>query len=193
MRANTEIFQEMLGAKNVRKMVLVLLAGAAIMPVAAAQADTRQDIIDNAARCGALSDDRQWLDCFYGSAQPMRSRLGLAPASEAQIRLSGSASVVSAPKSERAMQGFGAPPPKPLAINNLSAKLVKYTLDSHGQFTVTLDNGQVWRQQSGDTAIAHWNPEKSVQYVIVINSGFLGSYNLAVQGQPERFKVERLQ
>jgi hypothetical protein len=183
----------MLCAEKFWKAAFVLLAGAAITPLASARADTRQDIMDNAARCRALSDDRQWLDCYYGSAQPMRSRLGLAPASEAQIRLSGSAAIASAPAPARAMQGFGAPPPEPPAINHLSAKLVKYTLDSHGQFTVTLDNGQVWRQESGDTAVAHWNPAKSSQYVVVINSGFLGSYNLAVQGQPETFKVQRLQ
>jgi hypothetical protein len=186
---NMEIFQETRAGKF-RRAIFVLLSGVVIMPAAPAWADTRQDILNNAARCAALSDDRQWLDCYYGSAQPMRSRLGLAPASEAQMRLSGSATQAApAP----VMQGFGAPPPRPPAIDNLSAKLVKYTLDAHGKFTVALDNGQVWRQESGDTAVAHWNRAKSAQYVVVIRSGFLGSYNLAVRGQPETFKVQRLQ
>ena len=181
-------------AVDFRKVIVVLFGSAAIMPLTTARADTRQDIIDNVTRCAAFSDDRQWLDCFYGSAEPMRSRLGLPPAPEPQTRLSGSVRLGSAPPPARVMQGFGALPSKPPAIvDNLSAKLLKYTLDSHGQFTVTLDNGQVWRQESGDTAIAHWDPAKSTQYVIVIKSGFLGSYNLGVQGQPELFKVQRLQ
>jgi hypothetical protein len=173
-------------AANCRVMVFALLAGSVLAP--AALADARQDIIDNAARCKALQDDRQWLDCYYGAAQPMRARLGLPPASEGQIRLSGAM-----PENPGGAAGsFGAPMPAVSRPDHVSAKLANYTLDAHGFFTVTLSNGQVWRQLSGDTTLAHWNQSKSAQYVVTINSGAFGSYNLQVQGKPERFKVERL-
>lgn len=57
------------------------------LPQGAALADTRQDVMAGAQRCAAIADDRTWLDCFYGSAQPMRARLGLAPASARQQSL----------------------------------------------------------------------------------------------------------
>jgi hypothetical protein len=166
----------------------LVLMGLSLANVGDARADPRQDMIDNAARCAALSDDRQWLDCVYGSLQPMRARLGLPPATEAQIRLSG----IPTAKDDSAKQSFGLPPPPPLLLDHVSARLTTFTLDQHGLFTAVLSNGQVWRQISGDTTLARWNPKKAAQYVIVISSGVLGSYNLQVQGQPYRFKVERL-
>src|ERR1700749_4389743 len=48
---------------------------------------TRDEVMSGAARCAGIADNRSWLDCFYGSAQPMRALLGLAPAPPAQTRL----------------------------------------------------------------------------------------------------------
>src|SRR5262249_2597632 len=36
---------------------------------------------------GAIGDDRQWLDCYYGAAQPIRALLGLPPAPDLQQKL----------------------------------------------------------------------------------------------------------
>ena len=52
-----------------------------------ALADPRQDVIAGAQRCAGIADNRTWLDCFYGSAQPMRAALGLPPAPANQQRL----------------------------------------------------------------------------------------------------------
>lgn len=48
---------------------------------------TRDAVTDGAARCEGIPDNRVWLDCFYGSAQPMRALLGLTPVLESQTRL----------------------------------------------------------------------------------------------------------
>jgi hypothetical protein len=40
-----------------------------------------------AFHCAAIGDSRQWLDCYYGAAQPVRAELGMAPAPAAQVRL----------------------------------------------------------------------------------------------------------
>lgn len=61
-----------------------------VLPVLMARpvlADARQDVMFGAQRCAGIADDRTWLDCFYGSAQPMRARLGLPPAPANQQRL----------------------------------------------------------------------------------------------------------
>ena len=195
------------------------VAALLLLPSASAWADMRGDIQANINRCGALSDDRQWLDCVYGSVQPMRARLGLPPASEGQIRLSGAQSYIAPPSLPAGPSaappprsyGLAAPPASAVApgpnvpgpgfglrqpappFKGVVAKLTSYTLDNHGRFTVTLANGQVWRQLSGDTTDAHWDKAKSSQYVIKISNGFFDSFNLEVEGQPERYKVQRLQ
>ena len=61
--------------------VLLLLAA---LP---AEARPRDDALAGAFRCSVIGDARQWLDCYYGAAQPVRAGLGLAPATAAQVKL----------------------------------------------------------------------------------------------------------
>src|SRR5882757_3129411 len=68
----------------------LILAGFALWLAAASAAmaePTRDAVMDAAQRCEGIPDNRVWLDCFYGSAQPMRTLLGLSPAPESQTRL----------------------------------------------------------------------------------------------------------
>src|SRR5438309_1245624 len=60
-----------------------------LVPVSA-QAGVRDEATAGAYRCASVGELRQWLDCFYGAAQPVRARLGLQPAPAAQVRLSSS-------------------------------------------------------------------------------------------------------
>jgi hypothetical protein len=57
---------------------------------APAQARPRDDALTGAFRCVVVADSRQWLDCYYGAAQPMRTALGLSPALAAQLKLAAS-------------------------------------------------------------------------------------------------------
>lgn len=63
--------------------VLVLMA----VPVQAQQRP-RDAVMAGAYRCGVIGAPRQWLDCYYGAAQPARAQLGLPPAPQSQIQLS---------------------------------------------------------------------------------------------------------
>ncbi|HET7085627.1 MAG TPA: hypothetical protein VFI23_12700 [Rhizomicrobium sp.] len=55
-----------------------------------AQARPRDDALSSAIRCGVIADSRAWLDCYYGSAQPVRAALSLGSALPAQIALAAS-------------------------------------------------------------------------------------------------------
>jgi len=68
--------------------------------VAPAQARPRDDALSGAIRCGAIADSRQWLDCYYGAAQPMRAALGLPPALAAQVKLAASPPAGGQPRDE---------------------------------------------------------------------------------------------
>src|SRR5690349_7789687 len=66
---------------------LVLVGVTLALPV---QARPRDDALSGAVRCGVVADSRQWLDCYYGAAQPVRAALGLGSALPAQIALAAS-------------------------------------------------------------------------------------------------------
>jgi hypothetical protein len=72
-----------------------------IFSVAApAEARPRDDALAGAIRCGGIADSRQWLDCYYGAAQPVRTALDLPPALGAQLQLAASPPRGGAPRDE---------------------------------------------------------------------------------------------
>jgi hypothetical protein len=60
------------------------------LSVGGAQARPRDEVMSGAFRCAAVADSHQWLNCYYGAAQPMRAELGLPPAPSAQMALAAS-------------------------------------------------------------------------------------------------------
>src|ERR1700722_18009713 len=77
----------------------LLLALLPLAPISAspALAGTRDDVMSAATRCAGITDDRSWLDCYYGAAQPMRAELGLPPAPASQTAKVPPSRVTSAP------------------------------------------------------------------------------------------------
>ena len=67
--------------------VWLLLVPAVVSLTIPAQARPRDDALAGAVRCAVIGDSKQWLDCYYGAAQPVRAALGLAPALAAQVQL----------------------------------------------------------------------------------------------------------
>lgn len=129
--------------------------------------------------CNSLSDSRDWLDCYYGAAQPVRAQLGLSRAPQAHPQAPPNGPILRA----------GAP----IVSHNGSSgwsRMTAYSFNRYGIFTVTLANGQVWRQLSGDTDLAHWT-KPAGSYAAQIVRGALGSFNLKVKGGSQTFKVEQ--
>lgn len=63
---------------------VLFVLGLGAMP---AVADTRDQVEPRATYCAVIADDRQWLDCYHGAAQPLRAELRLTAATEAQLEL----------------------------------------------------------------------------------------------------------
>jgi len=170
-----------------KKLVLIVMSLWAL-PVAAQS--VRDEVMNGAERCAGIADDHAWLDCFYGSAQPMRSRLGLSPAPQAQVRLVPpvGAAYTAAP----ARRAAAAPPPKekgffgelmgstgPVARD---MPLSAYTFARDGRFTVTLQNGMSFVQKENDLAHAAWSGAPGALLVTVNSSG--GDYTLKIKSEP---------
>jgi hypothetical protein len=153
----------------------------------AALADARADVLSGIARCDRIADDRAWLECVEAAAQPMRAKLALPAAPP------GRPSPAQASASAAGSKLFGlrlpAPPPPPAA--GIHERLTAYQFDRFGMFTVTLANGQVWRQIAGDTSVAHWVKPASA-YTANIRNGAMGSFNLRLDEENGGFKVLRI-
>lgn len=163
-------------------MFLVALAGQA-----AAQ-DVRQEVLEGASRCAGIADDRNWLDCFYGSAQPMRSRLNLPPAPAAQIRLvppPGAAYVTPASVARAAPpreQGFFADVLGTTRPTVREMPMESYSFDRAGRFTVRLQNGQVYVQEENDLARSRWKTPAGNLLVTLQSSG--DKYDMRIKSEP---------
>lgn len=179
-------------------VVALLVVASAGMAVAE---PTRDAVMAGAERCYGIADNRAWLDCFYGSAQPMREALGLPPAPASQIRLvpPPGAAYSAAPR-PMAVAAAAPPPPrkesggffsdllgttKPVVSN---MPMTAYTFARNRTFTVTLANGDVYQQTEGDTAFAAWKKPPPAYLVTIMASG--DKFTLKVKGEPGvSFKV----
>lgn len=174
-----------------------------------ADESTRDQVLSQAFRCSQWDDDRRWLDCYYAAALPMRVFLGLSVAGQASgvaanrplpetkpyvTQYNAKLSAAMAPQEMSPATDFGlsnAQRQTQARLDHIDSYMAKYSFDRYGIFTVTLANGQVWRQISGDTSYAHWN-KPAQSYAVHISRGFLGSYNFQVKHSPGLFKVERV-
>jgi len=188
-----------------RKLVLAgLVACGALSAPAAALADAREDVVSGVARCAVLTDDRQWLDCYYGAAQPMRASLGLAPAPQAQVKLLSAQPqhVTALPATVARAAVRTGPPPMPRSSGLLdftggddvvrNAPVKSYELTRDG-FVVTLPDGQVW-QQTPDDAAKHpvrWREPASTMRVTV-TQGAMRTFNLVLGDENTHHKVKRI-
>ena len=157
----------------------------------------RDAAMAGAARCADVAGDRLWLDCYYAASNPVRLALGLpslaGPPVMARV----------APPPPPAPVPLPGPPPTPQrssgflsgifgpTVVEVQARMVRYSFDSHKSFTITLENGQTWRQLDGDTGVAHWR-KAAATYLVTIKSGAMGSHNLTVKDAPGMFKVKRV-
>jgi hypothetical protein len=233
--------------------------------VAPAQARPRDDVLANAFRCAPIADSRQWLECYYGSAQPVRAALGLAPALAPQLKLaalppsggqprdeaardevmsaaagcirvagdrpwldcyyaaaapmrvqlglsapqaaprlaSASRPVIAPPAARRAAPA--GPPPMPRNTGLLNgifndikpvvhnAPMQSFVLDRKGAFTVTLADGQVWKQAAEDEIYhpARWRKAAS-DMLVTISPGPMHTFALTVVGEDRSYKVHRI-
>jgi hypothetical protein len=181
----------------------ILLAAMISQPV---RADTRVDVESAFSRCNVFADDRTWLNCIYGAVQPMRNKLGLPAAPPSQTNLVPSASLMPQAAPPSSPPVAQAAPAQPARDGDDSAGFVAflvggrpvltdmpvtaYNIDHYGIFSITLANGQVWREVDGG-AVAHWH-EAPAHYKASIVKGSLNSYILTMAGEGIDYKVQRV-
>lgn len=172
---------------------LVLLVVLAATP---AMAGPREDVYSASLRCSAIADDRAWLDCYYGAAQPMRGQLQLPAAPPSQTALIPPVIDAARPQARHAPEQEG-PVGRTLgylAGGTVIASNVAVKAYEPGQpagFTVTLANGQVWRQTDDQPRPVRWRDRVEAHHVTVWK-GALNTFNLGFDDEGDRYKVRRL-
>ena len=186
-----------------RKVILAMVVTGGALAPGLAWADAREDVVSGITRCAHLTDDRQWLDCYYGAAQPMRAWLGLSPAPQAQLKLLSEQpkpSILPSTVTRAAVRSGPPPMPKKAGffgmfggddiVNN--APVQSYDVKPEG-FTITLLDGQVWRQTEADAEKkpVRWDlPASSMR--VTISQGAANSFNLVVGEENLHHKVRRI-
>jgi hypothetical protein len=167
-------------------VALVVLLGA---PGALAQ-DT---LPSQLSACVQISGMLQRLACYdrvaHTVSPPPRGAPVQRPAPNAAPLVAVAPPAAGAPSglgSERLPRTATVAPRRP---QELLAGVAGITYDARGRFTITLENGQVWRQLEGDTAVLSGSRVGTVR----ISRGALGSYDLNVVGRNASYRVSRLQ
>ena len=166
----------------------LLVIGLVLLTQGAVAEPTRDEVMSGAARCAGIADNRTWLDCFYGSAQPMRAILGLAPAPPGQTKLvpppgaaysSPEATRYAPPQKSRGFLADVLGSTKPVAANE---PMESYKFARNGTFTVVLANGQSYRQQESDLVFAKWNKPAGAYLVTITRAS--DNFVLKVKDEP---------
>jgi hypothetical protein len=78
-------------------------------------------------------------------------------------------------------------PAEPAEPDEIVAKVTTITRDTHGRVTVTLDNGQTWRQAENDAITVR------VGNSVTIKRGLMGAFYLVPETTRRSYQVRRLQ
>ena len=78
----------------------------------------------------------------------------------------------------------------PQPLDHIAAKVANASYNYFRRFTVTLDNGQVWRQNESDTKVARFDGNGTER--VTISRGFLNGFSLVIEGQYGTYQVKRI-
>ena len=179
-----------------RILLLAAICGLFAAPALAQSDPVRDDVIANVERCAGITDNRVWLNCFYGAAQPMRAQLGLPPAPEAQVALAKNPPVPPPPAKKEGGGWLGIGSLNPFGssddddFKSGATRLTAFSFGKDGVFTATLANGQVWKQSPYDDLRAHWSGQPT-SYVVIVTSDMMGSHTMRVKGDHD-YRVMRV-
>ena len=190
-------------ALNMPPALAAQLKLAATPPAGGAPRDeaVRDEVMSNATGCIRVTADRAWLDCYYSAAAPMRVQLGL---SQPQVPARPLPQPASAARPVPRTVPAGPPPmPRTTGLFNgmfddlkpvvRNMAMQSFTLDKNGSFTVTLVDGQVWKQAAEDEVYhpARWR-KPAAEMLVTIAPGAMRTFNMKVEGESKSYKVRRI-
>jgi len=204
------------GARMMGMKRCIVLVGLLAALVPSAQAGPKDDVVDVLAKCTDVTDREARIECYDRAAPQLRAAAGLAPAaivSPAPVAALPPVPQNAPPPPEAPPQqspsllsgldpfGDNAAPPPPLPaqmayqplgqeILPITIAVTDYDVPTGGQFTVTLANGQVWRERNGHTEVPPF--KAGATNLVRIEHGLIGGYDLYLVGYGRLYKVMRI-
>jgi hypothetical protein len=189
------------------RTIILFCAGLVALAAPAMADPTRDDVMTALQRCAGFTDNRTWLNCYYGAAQPMRAQLGLSPAPDSQVSLVGTAPVPPPPpmtstaSTSTSKSGGGwfsgitdifdsTSTPSDSDFGAGAMRLASFSFGKDGVFTATLSDGEVWTQSPYDNLRAHWSGQ-AANYTVIVSSDMFGSHTMRVKGDHD-YRVIRV-
>jgi hypothetical protein len=185
-----------------------------LLATTAAHADPRDEALSAMLRCSGTSDKAQRLACYDSAVVRVPGALNAppllastAPAPIHRQRSSGFIASLFGPGgpnrppqttaaqfgSESIANGGTHAYPDPMdadTIDEITARLVTYDVRT-GYLVATLDNGQIWRQVSGEPVGHLARPAAS--YVVTVGRGGAGAYSMKLSHFGRTLAVRRIQ
>jgi hypothetical protein len=187
---------------------IAALAGAG----SAVAAPAAQDLLEAVGHCAGIVDDHARLACYDALTPRVKDALAAPPAALPQNR-------PPTAEEERSWFGFdlgnlfGAAPAQQTtpaqfgsdrlpethakedtaeaSVDSITAGVTEIAYVGFDKFILFLDNGQVWRQIEAESDHAVFRKPATANKV-TISRGFIGSYNLTINGGAKVFKVTRV-
>ena len=157
-----------------------------------AHADPARDALTDIMKCADIVESAKRLECFDAATTRARSALAAPPpAAKEKSFMDYFGFAKSMPVTKPEDFGKSAPEPDPAEVTQVSSDVLEFAKTARGKAVFILENGQVWRQIDGDTTDVY-APAPGTRMKVVIEVGFLNSYNLTVVGRKGLIKVARL-
>ena len=189
-----------------------IFVGLFLLSATSVLADPREDALSAVLRCSGLGDKAQRLACYDSAVTGVPAALTAVPAPVTAAappprrqRKQGFMDRVFGSRPTRAPQTtaaeFGSESianggarayPQPMdndTIDEITARLVSYDVSS-GFLVVTLDNGQIWRQVTGDPVGRLQRPAAS--YAVSVSRGGSGAYAMKLSHFARTLAVRRI-
>ncbi|MDZ7629176.1 MAG: hypothetical protein U5J99_12325 [Parvularculaceae bacterium] len=181
-----------------RHLVALAAAAPALFAAASAQSSDQNAAADTAIACLDLASAEERLACLEGAAKALKATRIRPETAEESAAAEAAAPVIAAGDMSEE-QAFGA---EALAstkkavrekdrTTRLNAKVVEFRVNQLGDITAVLENGQVWRQLSGDSTIIRL-PKKDEVLTVTIKRGPLGNYMMQVNELKRSIRVRRI-
>ena len=170
----------------IAKRCIILVGALILAPLAPTQAQTG-DLRTELMHCLSFTGAVERLSCYDRLARGAGSgALGtpapVLPAPPPRV-------AVAPPTAELGQEELRGRAPA-TASDRITVEIGDFRKDAAGRFTVSLSNGQVWRQVAGDTTAAQYHSGRT--HSVTISRGTLGGYDLTFNDRNASFKVQRV-
>ena len=154
-------------------------------------------------RCTGIEEDAARLACFDRTAAMTSNEAAVLspaptpesarpPAPQTAPRAALPPAPAAAPEPERARALFGLRRRERVEPESLTAAVAELELNRAGKLTVTLADGQVWRQLSGDVTSIRLRSEMEPQ-TATIRQAAMGSYRMTIEPMGRTIRVKRVE